>query len=578
MKIANKYDLVNLTLCEKIDKFHSLQCIDRQCEKCGVHQLASKLDVLTQEHGAVDMTWMVWETTKSTIMVNGVSKLCTRKANVRKNGTLGSFVRELTEDTQKLAKHLFVASWQQQAYSQLTKSIPDNTTVVVLDFAQNYTCINQDEIQSAHWTNNQVTVHPIVSFYNCPDCTNTHPVQEAMVFLSDDLTHDCHAVAMFVKIANQHLLKERKITMGKQIQFSDGCSSQYKSRMPFCDISYSEVDFGFKIERHYFGSQHGKGPCDGVAGTVKAAVRQAVVSRQAVVTNANEMFQYCHRYLTRDDGECTKYRRRFFFIPRGSIERNRPTRVVKKFVKGTQQLHGVRCVRPGVIDVRKLSCFCISCATEDGSNCLNTAHVDSWKTVQMHVNDIPNADVCVSHDSCEALHTETHCLHSTENNSDSEAVDQHQSKNGTTDCDVSACCDGRVTESGVSDPKTDNIQCSGDIQTLPGHRRVNQDQLGPGVFVAVKLVTSYRKHTVYIAQVQNVSDNNLELKYLKLKKPGSDVYVWPENEDISWEPIQVVISVVTMSLRHGRQLQFSLSPEDSMTLTLLAEKQKYKLC
>ena len=78
--------------------------------------------------------------------------------------------------------------------------------------------------------------------------------------------------------------------------------------------------------------------------------------------------------------------------------------------------------------------------------------------------------------------------------------------------------------------------------------------------------------------MQNVSNNNLELKYLKLKKPGSDVYVWPENEDISWEPIQAVISVVTMSLRHGRQLQYSLSAEDSTTLTLLAEKQKYKLC
>ena len=38
----------------------------------------------------------------------------------------------------------------------------------VLDFAENYSCLNQDEIQSAHWALDQI----MVVLYNCPDHDN----------------------------------------------------------------------------------------------------------------------------------------------------------------------------------------------------------------------------------------------------------------------------------------------------------------------------------------------------------------------------------------------------------------------
>lgn len=64
-----------------------------------------------------------------------------------------------------------------------------------------------------------------------------------------------------------------------QFQFTDGASSQFKSREPFMDVSSCMIDHGIVIERTgVFLSYHGKGPCDGVGGIVKAAARQAVLA------------------------------------------------------------------------------------------------------------------------------------------------------------------------------------------------------------------------------------------------------------------------------------------------------------
>ncbi|XP_070549834.1 sericin-2-like [Ptychodera flava] len=97
----------------------------------------------------------------------------------------------------------------------------------------------------------------------------------------------------------------------------------------------------------------------------------------------------------------------------------------------------------------------------------------------------------------------------------------------------------------------------------------------PGMFVAVK-IEGNRKHNIYVAQVQAVDDDVLHLKYLK--RTGSNIYVWPIREDSSWEPMESVISPVTLHLGHGRSLQFALSTEDHTALSEVMKKNKYRLC
>ena len=131
----------------------------------------------------------------------------------------------------------------------------------------------------------------------------------------------------------------------KITEFTDGAGKQYKSRGPFADISYAVRDFGVPFERCFFGSRHGKGPSDGVSGVVKSVVRRAVVSRQAVVNNAKDMYSYCHLNLTKDS--CSGQRRSFFFVE--SVNRDRANRECTKTVPGMQTLHSVKSVEPGII-------------------------------------------------------------------------------------------------------------------------------------------------------------------------------------------------------------------------------------
>ena len=53
------------------------------------------------------------------------------------------------------------------------------------------------------------------------------------------------------------------------------------------DIAYSKSDFDIPVERSFFGSSHGKGPCDGIGAVVKGAVRKAVMAKKVILNQIN---------------------------------------------------------------------------------------------------------------------------------------------------------------------------------------------------------------------------------------------------------------------------------------------------
>ena len=116
-----------------------------------------------------------------------------------------------------------------------------------LDFSENYSPFYQQEISSAHWMKNLITVHSFVVFYKCPDCGDgAKPVSDVRVFLTDDTQHDHHAGQEFMTKALKFLKEERDVPFRKVYEYTDRCSAQYKSRGRFVDISFGEADFGIK--------------------------------------------------------------------------------------------------------------------------------------------------------------------------------------------------------------------------------------------------------------------------------------------------------------------------------------------
>ena len=112
------------------------KCIDRKCEICGVHRLKETYSCLMSSDWS-SLQWQRWENIK-------ITEGKTRKEIVQKDGTPQEMLLELAQEVEPFAKHIFVAGWQYNQYSQDVSHIPDYAIVQVLDFAENYRCFYQD--------------------------------------------------------------------------------------------------------------------------------------------------------------------------------------------------------------------------------------------------------------------------------------------------------------------------------------------------------------------------------------------------------------------------------------------------
>ena len=173
-----------------------------------------------------------------------------------KTGTIANLVDDLCNELDQFYKPLLNAKWQSTQFELLKKDPPKDWVLLCMDYAENYNCHFQDEAQSAHWSYNHATIHPVVAHYRCQECNA--PMHESVMIVSNDTKHNYHAVQHFVRITNEHLIHQG-ISIAKQIHFSDGSPCQYKSKVNFADASHGQVDFGFPIEKHFFGRKTSNG-------------------------------------------------------------------------------------------------------------------------------------------------------------------------------------------------------------------------------------------------------------------------------------------------------------------------------
>ncbi|XP_063446520.1 uncharacterized protein LOC134726055 [Mytilus trossulus] len=385
--VRNRYDISKETLCSKAlnSQFYHKKCLERRCDKCGPEKFTKSLtDVLNKK--STTLEWHRWE--NQTIIDRGVKK--TRKMLQMKKNNVTLFMAELAAEIGPFSAHLHNAAWQYEQFSTLIKNVPEKWVVFCMDFAENYTCLYQDEAQSAHWNHGQVTLFSIVAYYHCQSCSAN--MNESLIFITPDRKHDSHAVHCFNTIANEYL-KRKNIVIDRQIHFSDGAASQFKSKTPFEDLRKGSDDFGFHIEKHFFGSRHGKGPCDGEFGVVKRTVANAVKSRNTihVVRTAEEFYMYAKGALTKPkdtDEKCCHTQRAFFLVEEKDIQRQRPDRINVKAIKDTRKKHGVKSLADGTLATRLLSCFCRECTTHNGT-CINLQHVDDWESTSKKNKSVP---------------------------------------------------------------------------------------------------------------------------------------------------------------------------------------------
>ena len=253
----------------------------------------------------------------------------------------------------------------------MKRNLPPDSVLLVMDFAKNRTVRYQDEAKSVYFTARQITIHPVVAFYHSPDFPDLI-VRNSLVFLSDDNKHDYNAVDHFFVKSIQYLKKEG-IPFSEVIVFSDGCAAQYKGKGSFADLSLKNI----KIQRNFFGSDHGKSECDGEVGCINRAVDMAILGRKTVVADAEDLYTWCStsNLCLNEAGS----KRRFFLVKSGDITRDREMDVTT--LRGCRKLHQMFNIpsSPYKLMVKKLSCYCTNCRNGQTDDCPNRAYTGAYE-------------------------------------------------------------------------------------------------------------------------------------------------------------------------------------------------------
>ena len=179
-----------------------------------------------------------------------------------------------------------------------------------------------------------------MSSYKCNDCSEV--VTESVTFITPDLCHVATAVKHFNASLLQHLDNERIVHPSCNVQFTDGCAQQFKSKQPFLDLTCTDIP----TTRCFFGYRHRNGPCDGVGAVAKQVVRRAVNGGQAVIADAKDMAVFIQNTYSNMPSGCVDHKRSaFIYVP--WIDRSQCDKA-STAVKGTRKLLQVKAGGPGL--------------------------------------------------------------------------------------------------------------------------------------------------------------------------------------------------------------------------------------
>ena len=346
-----------------------VQCFLNTCSECpGIDKLQSRLEQHFDEQMTDRVEFKQWTTTDRATLETKIQ-------------SVDEFLQVFLAAVTTVLLHDFIAKQQSQFLQKTRSQLETGEFLVVGDFAENYSFVVQDAAQSFHWNNLQATIHPFVCYYSSDITQEGEAAQRkinnvSFVVVSENNTHDTIAVHLFQKALIQ-FLTNKIVKPKKIIYFSDGCGAQYKNRKNFINLCHHNDDFGMPAEWHFFATSHGKGPCDGVGGTVKRLAaraslqrpydKQILTPRQLYEFGCSEIPSVNFHYVTVEEYE------------------NESVLLSKRFesartIAGTHKLHSFRPISANELEIRNFSS-----SEEKRIECISTVINDSDSFIKLSV-------------------------------------------------------------------------------------------------------------------------------------------------------------------------------------------------
>lgn len=265
-----------------------------------------------------------------------------------------TFMKDFMDCYRLFKEHASNANHQYGEQRRLKQNLKYGECLVQVDFIQNYVCMLAEAAQSSFFNQTQVTIHATcIYFRRSPHGPIEH---ESFVHVSP---HNEHHAGMVRGILTQ-LWETDFADMKEELQlkkvhyYSDSPYSQYRNKYMFDFIEQHERRFKMEATWDYFETGHGKGPCDGIGGTIKRMADQAAKHGRQI--------QDAFDFVEWGQSGAVKFNVKLVAEETFQAEKERYLALEKevKTVVGTKKIHAVRKgPNPGTISHRDLSCKCL---------------------------------------------------------------------------------------------------------------------------------------------------------------------------------------------------------------------------
>ena len=211
---------------------------------------------------------------------------------VDRDRPLDDFTKYFVNEVLFFRGHILRIKAQYSNIKNLKLRLRIGQIVIQMDFAENFTAREWAKlIQGVHWAKNTTTIHTIVVYYVIEGLEGVQ--HKSFVYVSPVDQHNGMFVFAILKLLFYRDLPRFFRGQDWDIDLvhyvTDGPSSQYKNRFMFWIVGNHKELFGCKAVWHYLETGHGKGPCDGVGGSLKRNAHLAA-SMGLTVRNAPTMF------------------------------------------------------------------------------------------------------------------------------------------------------------------------------------------------------------------------------------------------------------------------------------------------
>ena len=200
---------------------------------------------------------------------------------ITESRTLTDAMDILMKQLETFSVHNYTNITQLHKFQCQKNNLKPGEIIISKDVSENYLIKHQDEIMSAHWSTEAITLFCATAHYLDG---NNQKQMEHYILCSGDLGHDKNSIYFYNKqiIAD---LQQKGVTTQHIHYWSDGPSSQFKNKFNATNLKFQLHDYGISADWNFFATAHGKGENDGSGGDVKNGVWRKVLQKMVVVAN-----------------------------------------------------------------------------------------------------------------------------------------------------------------------------------------------------------------------------------------------------------------------------------------------------